>query len=225
MSENKIKAKVGGNFVLCPPGNKLANCFAMVMVGTVMESFKGATPVPTEKLFIGFEMTNDRHVFDEEKGPEPFIIWVEYLLSLHKKANLRKMVESWAGQSYSDKEMEEFELNELIGSPCMANVIADTNQKGEERRKIANITAIPAGVTPPAMYYPPLLFTYSNPFNHEAFNRIPEWIQNKMKTSKEYQAAVGSGIAPAPVEQRTTEQATAETQAKGKFPFPPKKPL
>jgi hypothetical protein len=222
MSENSIKAKVGGNYTLCPPGNKIANCFAMIQVGTVLESFQGRTPEEAQKLMLGFEITTEKHIFDEAKGPEPFVIWVEHLLSLHKKANLRKMVESWAGQSYTDKEMEEFELTELVGAPCMANIIADKNTKGEERRKIANVTAVPDGVTPATMINKPLIFVYKTPFDTETFNRIPEWIQKKMKTSNEYKQALEGG---AVAETKTTEQATTEFQEKkGGFPFK-KKPL
>ena len=222
-NQNHITADVGGNYVLCPPGNHIANCFAMITVGTVMESFQGKPPVPVKKLFIGFEITEKKHVFKEEKGEEPFIIWVEYLLSLNKKANLRKMIESWAGQTYTDEQMKEFKLDSLIGASCYAMVIADKTKDGKDRSKIAAISAVPEKIQIPEMINKPLLFVYKNPFDQATFDRIPEWIQKKMKTSSEYAQALNGGIIPPATTAGSNVPPPAEKK-KG-FPFPPTKPL
>lgn len=215
-NDMEITAEVGGNYVMCPAGNHVGSCCAMVVVGTVLESFKGSTPAPAKKVFLAFEITGKTHIFKEEKGPEPFVIWVEHLLSLHTKANLRKMIQSWAGETYSDDQMKTFKLNELVGAPCLVNVIADKNSEGKDRVKIATISAVPDATPVPAMINKPLIFNYTNPFNSEAFDRIPEWIQKKMKTSDEYKQALGAGLTT-PV--ATQSAGTTTPEVKKGFPF------
>lgn len=221
MSNVPITADTGGKFTHCPPGNDVASCCAIIVIGTVMESFKGAAPEPAKKVILGFEITNKKHVFKEGAAPEPFIMWNEYLLSFNEKANLRKAIHSWAGQTFTDEAMKSFKLDDMLGCSCLANIVADTNTKGEKRTRIHSISAVPAGMTTPAMINKPLIFNYGNPFDKESFDRIPGWIQKKMKTSTEYQQAISErlisedNIAAAPAN-------TVTPAAKPAFPFPKK---
>jgi hypothetical protein len=229
MSNNPITADTGGKFTHCPPGNDVASCCQIIVIGTIMESFKGAAPEPTKKVMLGFEITNKKHVFKEGAEPEPFVMHNEYLLSFNEKANLRKLIHSWAGQTFTDAQMKEFNLDDMISCPGLANVVLDTNSKGEQRSKILSITAVPEGLTVPAMINKPLIFNYPpagtawDKETKEAFERIPGWIQKKMKTSTEYQAAIASGLISDTG--ATGQQQQNATPATGtKFPFP-KKPV
>jgi hypothetical protein len=222
LNNDDVTAEVGGNYVLCPTGNHVATCFAMVVIGTVMESFQGKPAEPAKKVIFGFEITGKKHIFKEERGPEPHILWIEHLLSLNTKANLRKMIQSWAGEQFTDEDMKTFKINDLVGNSCLANVVAFKTSKGEDRVKIYSISSVPEGTPVLPLVNKSLIFTYRNPFNTEAFDRIPEWIQKKMKTSQEYQQALGAGIVPTQTTQ--TPGPVATEQPKGGFPFP-KKPM
>ncbi len=220
MSNNPITADVGGNFTHCPPGNDVASCCAIVVIGTIMESFKGAAPEPAKKVILGFEITNKKHVFKEGGQPEPFVMWSEYLLSFNEKANLRKTIHSWAGQAFSNEQMKAFNLDDMLTCSCLANIVADTNAKGEKRTRIHSISAVPEGMPVPAMISKPLIFNYpgiGGTFDRESFDRIPAWIQKKMKTSTEYQAAISGGLVS---DTPGTAATPAATKPAGKFPFP-----
>ncbi len=219
---DEITAEIGGNYVLCPQGNWVGSCCAMLVLGTVMESYKGSTPAPKKKIMLGFEVTSQKHIFKEEKGAEPFIIWREEQLTLNGKSNLRKLIESWGGKM-TDEEAKVFKINDLVAAPGLINVIIDTNKEGKQRSKVLSVTQVPEGLQPLPMISEPLLFTYRTPFNQAAFDRIPAWIQKKMKTSDEYKAAFPNGDQSQSTTASTQPAQQQQQPVKTGFPF--KKPL
>lgn len=87
----------------------------------------------------------------EERIPatgKPFLVQKRYTLSMHKKANLRRDIESWVGKKFaSDDDAERFDLEKLINFNGQVNVSHRTTDAGT----FANIEAIvpaPKGVAP-----------------------------------------------------------------------------
>ena len=68
----------------------------------------------------------------------PRAISREYTLSLHKKANLRADLESWRGKGFTDRELEGFDLENILGKNCMLNII----HKQTEKAIYANIVSV-----------------------------------------------------------------------------------
>jgi hypothetical protein len=76
-----------------------------------------------------------------ELNPEngrPFLVQRRYTLSLDEKASLRRDLESWRGQPFTDRELLGFDVESLIGANAQLNVI-HTN-KGDAI--YANVTGI-----------------------------------------------------------------------------------
>jgi hypothetical protein len=59
---------------------------------------------------ITWELPTELEVFHEEKGEEPYVVSKTYTLSMHEKATLRRDLESWRGQGFTEKEAEAFIL-------------------------------------------------------------------------------------------------------------------
>ena len=56
----------------------------------------------------------------------PFTVRRRYNMSLHKKATLRRDLESMMGRAFTDSELKGFDLESLIGLPCLLNVVHKT---------------------------------------------------------------------------------------------------
>lgn len=69
----------------------------------------------------------------------PFEVSSTYVLSLHEKANLRKVLATWRGRDFTAQELKGFDLEKLIGIPCQVQVQHRTSAKG---RTFANVVAI-----------------------------------------------------------------------------------
>lgn len=173
---------------LIPTGNYVARCYQMVQIGTVKEVINGDLKV-LQKVRIGWEFPNDKKVFSEEKGEQPYVFSEEYTLSMGDKANLRKMLESWRGKGFSVDEAKSFDITALIGKTCMVNIIHVPSKKDPSRiySKIGSVSSVPKGLTVPPQVNPTFVLSYDD-FSYDKFNSLPDFIKDKMKTSSEFQA-------------------------------------
>lgn len=181
IAENK-----GTDFVLCPQGNHLAICYGMVEIGTVKEETGLYAGKESKKVRITWETPHEAHDFG--KGLEPFSISKEFTLSFNEKATLRKMLESWRGKAFTEAEAQAFDITRLLGKPCMINVIHKTSKSsGNTYAEITAISSVPKGLEIPAQTNESFELSFSN-WNQARFDAMPDFIKNKIKSSREYQA-------------------------------------
>jgi len=68
-----------------------------------------------------------------------FLVSQFYTASLHEKAKLRQHLEAWRGRTFSEEELNGFDLENVIGVPCQLQVIHHTNKAG---KTYANVQAV-----------------------------------------------------------------------------------
>lgn len=173
---------------LIPSGNYIARCYQMIEIGTVSEIIMGKS-VTLKKVRIGWELPTETRVFKEENGEQPLVISKEYTLSMNEKANLRKDLKSWRGRDFSEDEAKQFDITNLIGVPCMLNIIHKPSKKDASKvyEEIAGITGIPKGMQIPPQVNKNFLLSYDE-FNKTIFDSLPDFIKQKMQGSSEYAA-------------------------------------
>lgn len=190
IAENK-----GGDFVLMPAGNHLARCYGMVQIGTIREDAGIYAGKDLHKVRISWETPHEQHDFG--KGLQPFTISKEFTLSMNEKATLRKMLESWRGKAFNEEEAKAFDITKLLGKPCMINVIHKTSGKGSQYADISSIATIPKGLDAPEQVNPTMELSFDN-WNGTLFDSLPDFIKDKIKSSKEYIAMTQPGHAETP---------------------------
>ena len=72
---------------------------------------------------------------------ERFLVTNTYTASLNEKANLRHHLEAWRGRKFTEKELQGFDTEQLIGANCQIQVIHVPSKK-DPGVKFANIQAI-----------------------------------------------------------------------------------
>ena len=186
------KSKGHTERTLAPIGNHLARCVKMIHIGTSEENIQG-TVKKLNKVKLSWELPDETHVFKEEKGAEPFMVSKEYTLSMSDRANLRKDLESWRGQGFTDKQAEEFDITVLLGIPCMINVIHKTAKtSGNNYVVVSSITPLPKRVECPEQVVPSFEFNYDDKFSN--FENLDEWTQNKIKETDEYKEKTATAV-------------------------------
>jgi len=194
MSQEIITANVGGSYAMPPAGNQIATCVGLYIIGTVEETFEGHKK-KVKKLMLAFELVDTNHVFKEEKGPEPFIMHKEFTHGLSSKSNLRKFLDSWAGKKLTDETAKTFNLANLVGGSCLANVVHDKNKKGDDVAVLISASPVPNGMAITKSRLPHRIFNINKqPFDSEGFSALPEWIQKKIKTADEYQPQASDAV-------------------------------
>lgn len=170
----------GGSFELAPVGMRMARCYRVIDCGTHTDRNFGKRK-RTGYLF--WELPNTKRAGSDD----PIIIAKRYTLSHHAKAILRLDLESWYGQHFDDKRLDQgggFDLEKVLGRPALLNVIHSDDGKFAN---IASVNPLPVGMTCPPPILETLVFSLE-PFDAANFDRLSDGIKTYIQESEEYQA-------------------------------------
>jgi len=174
-----LAKKTGEDFPLIPAGTHIARCSWVVDIGTQKTSWKGAEKW-LRKVLLGFELPDELMT-----DGRPFFISNRYTLSLGSKAILRKRLEAWRGATFTEQELEGFDLFKLAGLPCMLTVIHKT-EGDKTYTNIASISKLPKNSVCSPAVNPQATFSLEQ-FNPDTLKALPEWVQKTILQSREYQ--------------------------------------
>ena len=155
----------------------------------------------TPKVRLTFELPDQTDEFEvEENGKrttvqKPMVVSIEQTRSLGEKASLRKLLEQWRGQTFTSKELQAFSLKNLLGKPAMLTLIHKTSQQGRQYCAIAGASKLPKGMKAPATTTNDQLYYEIEQGEAGQFNDMPDWLQEKIRASKEFVTAAGKSTA------------------------------
>lgn len=75
----------------------------------------------------------------DPKSGKQHMVLRRFTPSLHKKANLRGVLESWRGRKFTDEELKGFDIEKLIGANCQLQVCHNMSSEGDT---YANVQAV-----------------------------------------------------------------------------------
>ena len=193
----KIKDRAKPKAPPVEPGVYMAVCIGFIDLGEqYSEMFKSHS---VKGMYI-WELPGETIEIDGEQKPRQ--LSKEFTISSSNKGNLRKFIESWNGKSYSDDEFLEFDLFDQIGKPCQLNVVLS---ESNEYSNVDNLMPIPKGFPAPTTETKQIRWDMEQ-WDDAVFAELPEWIQDKIKKSSQYQ----KDHAPNTVVEVKTAPASAE---------------
>ena len=199
-----IAKNAGKKRELAPQGNHVAICYKMIELGTITDTFKGEE-VTRHRVTLSWELSNEFIDFDGVKSP--ISVSKEFTLSMHEKAILRKMLESWRGKAFTKDEAKSFDITKLMGVPCMVNVLHATSGAGNQYENVSSITPLPKGMEIPTQFNDSFEFSIDG-YDQAKFDTFPDFIKDKINGSAEMQAR-----------QVDQGQSIEETQEDDSLPF------
>ena len=174
----KIKDRAKPKAPPVEPGAYPAVCIGIIDLGEqYSEKFKSYS----NKVQIVWELPTETIEVDGKQ--EPRQLSKEFTISASKKGNLRGFLSSWNSKTYSDEEFLELDLFDQIGRACQVNVVL--NETGE----YSNVeSAIPLmkGYPVPQSNTAPIRWDMDK-WDDAVFQALPEWVQEKIKKSTQYQ--------------------------------------
>lgn len=185
MSVKPIKAKVGNNedFEQIPAGVYLARCYKMVDIGTQNVHTAKWGDKDVRQVILSWELLQDddgNPVFMKD-GESIFSISKKYTLSMNKKANMRKDLDSWRGKPFTDKEADDFDITKLLDKFCKLQVVHTTtgDKTYSNVATLMNTTKTAKGVNEV------IGFSIDDP-DMEVFAKLPQWQQDKIREAAEW---------------------------------------
>ena len=85
--------------------------------------------------------------------------------------------------AYSDEQFGEVDLFDQVGRACLLNVVL--NDTGEYAN-VDSVIPLPKGMPAPTTDTPPILWNMDE-WDDEKFAALPDWVQEKIKKSTQYQ--------------------------------------
>lgn len=160
------------------PGVYIAVCVGVVDLGEqYSEKFKNYS----NKVKFIWELIGETIEVDGEQKPRQ--LSREFTFSISKKGGLRAFLSSWNAREYGDEEFGNVDLFDQVGKACQLQVVL--NETGEYAN-VANLMPLPRGVAAPATVTKPICWDMER-WDDAAFAELPEWIQQQIKKSTQYQ--------------------------------------
>ena len=160
----------GGSFKVVPQGTHIAVCNMIVDLGIQ------DTPYGTKhQLYIRWELPNERieYTKDDKKMEGPMTVGKFYTASLNEKATLRHDLEAWRGRAFTEVELKEFDVFNVLGIACQLTITHTEAGKA----KVSAVTGIPKGMDKPKAENP--LIKYSEEGGDEdQWDLVPQWLQD-----------------------------------------------
>lgn len=172
---------------LIPADSYPARCFQLIDLGT---HFNEKYKKHERKVRIVWELPTVLHKFKEDAGDEPAAIGNDYSVSLAPKANLRADLEAWRGKPFTDQEVAGFDLRAIVGTACLVQV-SHYEKNGETKHGLEMVSKLPSVMTCPPAVSPATVYDIEDDGFGEKFLALPNWMQEKIKKSKEYKDAQG----------------------------------
>ncbi len=137
---------------------------------------------------ICWELPTHLQTFDDSRGPEPSSVSRFFTLSLSEKANLRHVLESWRGRSFSADDLENgFDVSNLLGVSCLLQVLHKRTNSGEVKAVVGSVSKLPKGLACPNQRNPSRLFTFDES-SQEDLQALPSWQCDIIAQAAEYPA-------------------------------------
>jgi len=171
----------GGDFTPAPAGTHRAVCVELIDLGTQHGEYQGK-PVARNQIIIRWELSDELM----EDG-QPYLVSGFYTNSLSEKSKLRPLLESWRGRPFTEEELVKFDLQNILGAPCLISVVHKEN-----RARVAAASALPKGMERPQPRNPLKTF-WIDAWDQAAFDALPEGFRKLIMRSDEYGALVSGG--------------------------------
>ena len=109
----------------------------------------------------------------------PRTISKEYGFSLNEKSNLRKDLEAWRGQAFTEEELRGFYLSNILNKGCQLQII-NKESNGKSYNNIAGIMALAKGMQVEQLEET-LVFDMEEQESWNNYHKVPGWIKEKIK--------------------------------------------
>lgn len=181
-----VKESTGSKFEIIPEGTYTAICYGLIDEG---EQYSQRYDKWAEKVRIMWEIPELLINIDGENLPRA--ISKDYTASLGEKSNLRRDLVSWRGKQFTQEELAGFDLENILGAPCLLQIIHGTKSNGDKYASVSSVMRLPKSMTAPNQVNKSVLFNCDEKDFSEKLLKLPEWLQNIIRQSKQYQNFLG----------------------------------
>lgn len=172
----------GKDFDPVPEGSHLAVCDMFVDLGIQETNYNGQVK-QQHKIYLRWQVPSLRSKWtkDDVEYEGPMAIGSKFTLSLHEKASLRKILQSWRGRAFTPDELKKFDVTTVLGAPCLITVTHEPKDGGGVYANVGAVAKLPPGVPAPQIEGETLIYDADN---RGSFEKLRPWLQDAIKAQK-----------------------------------------
>lgn len=174
-----INDKGTQTFSPIPEGTHTAVCYGVIDLG---KQYNEKFDKSTDKVMIMWELPDEI----EEGQDLPRVFSQRYTASLNSKSRLRKDLAAWRGRDFTEAELDDFNLRNILGTSCLIQIIHKENN-GKTFANLASIMALPKGMPRPMPKHEIISFDLDTD-SLESLKDVPDWIVDIIKESETFKA-------------------------------------
>lgn len=179
----KIRDNVKPSLPPLPGGTYLGICVYSIALGEQLCEYEGKSKNYYNQVRLGFEICGQTVEVDGKQ--EPRVLSKTFNATKGKKSGLRKFIGAWEAKELSDDEYLDSDTNDYVGRPAFLTIVLNETGEYSNIDGIAPLpTGLPINVPEPISQ---LIRFDMEPWDQKAFESLPEWAQEKIKKSTEYQ--------------------------------------
>lgn len=180
-----VSASVSSNIAPIEAGTYPAVCYGLIDLG---EQYNKTYDKWSPKILLMWELPGEKI---DLGGDEPVsrTISRSYTCSLNEKSALRRDLAAWRGRDFTDDELRAFDLRNIVGVPCLLNII-HREYDGRTYAEVSAIMKMPKGMTVPPRTLEKLIFDLDTD-ELSKLDLMPVWVGDRIKKSRTYQARTG----------------------------------
>ena len=162
------------------PKTGLTQCVltGIIDMGSQEYEYKGEKK-KARKVELQFTLPQLTHTWEEEEGPQPFVLYRDVTMSMHKKSILRSIIQGILGKELDGP----FDLESIAGMNSMVNIV-HVERNGTHYANMDSFSPLMDGIEE-AKYVCNILHL-GEKFDQELFLSLPEWKQAIIKDAPEF---------------------------------------
>jgi hypothetical protein len=140
-TEDSLIVKVPDErFPTAPEGSFPAVCVDEIDLGKVTSTWSGEERTRNMVRLV-FQID------EVDADGKRYLVKQDYTASLHEKSGLRKTLRAWRGREFTPAELFGFDLETVVGAPCMVSIVHNVGHKGGTFANVSGIMKLPKGMT------------------------------------------------------------------------------
>lgn len=177
----KLKEKTKPAIPPMEAGVYMAVCVAVADLGDqYSERFKNTS----RKVVFSFDIPSETVEIDGKQHPRQ--LSKRCTFSVSKNGILYKLLNAWLNANYSEQELGEIDLFDLIGRGCQVRV---TVSDDGAYNNIEDVMALPKGIPAPQSPTKPIAYDIDRDgFSGEVWDSLPNWMRDVIEKSEQYQS-------------------------------------
>lgn len=139
------------------------------------------------KIALLFETPDEMIEFQDQSTGQmvtmPKVASMLLTRSLHKKANMRSLLEGWRGRPFTPAELSGFDLRNIVGKCCTLQIFHEQRDDGTVNHRIKSIFPWPKGQPPIKPAHELIIYDIDDPVIPE---KTPDWVKTFIANSREH---------------------------------------